>query len=315
MVNVPSDIGTTERRERPRISAEHAPALGSSNLNPFGDLVTLQHLCARLAKALKPVFDGICRAEMRVWAEPLAVQRWVDYRTERGHGLTAWQPLAMGNAKARVQLVLDAKHLLEMLDAFFGGDGEAPNPLPVEFTPAAETLAVRLAAAVATPLEAAWEPLTRIAFRAVEGGNLAALPEFAGDDPVIVTRFGMALGDRKPAFVDILYPVAALKPHGAALAVKVHGVPAEVEPEWRSRLTRAVMGVQFPIRSVLAEPVVSLGRLLELQTGDVIPIDFGPEVPVMVASRRLGTGLVGTANGRAAVRLTQLEPLSEEDFR
>jgi flagellar motor switch protein FliM len=35
----------------------------------------------------------------------------------------------------------------------------------------------------------------------------------------------------------------------------------------------------------------------------------------MVASRRLGTGLVGTANGRAAVRLTQLEQLSEEDFR
>src|SRR6478735_12781329 len=118
MVNAPSDTGTAERRERPRASAEHAPVLGSSNPNPFGDLVTLQHLCARLAKALKPVFDGFCRAEMRIWAEPLVVQRWADYRTERGHGLTAWQPLAMGNAKARVQLVLDAKQLLEMLDAF-----------------------------------------------------------------------------------------------------------------------------------------------------------------------------------------------------
>ncbi len=315
MVNAPSDIGMAERRERPRASAEHAPALGTANLNPFGDLVTLQHLCARLAKALKPVFDGICRADLRTWAEPLAVQRWADYRTERGHGLTAWQPLAMGNSRAHVHLAIDAKQLFEMLDAFFGGDGEAPNPLPAEFTPAGETLALRLAAAIAIPLEAAWEPLTRVAFRAVEGGNLAALPEFAGDDPMIVTRFGIALGDRKPAFVDVLYPVAALKPHGAALAVKVHGVPTEVEPEWRSGLTRAVMGVKFPIRSVLAEPMVSLGRLLELQAGDVIPIDFGAEVPVMVASRRLGTGLVGTANGRAAVRLTQLEPLSEEDFR
>ena len=315
MVNAPSDIGMAERRERPRASAEHAPALGTANLNPFGDLVTLQHLCARLAKALKPVFDGICRADLRTWAEPLAVQRWADYRTERGHGLTAWQPLAMGNSRAHVHLAIDAKQLFEMLDAFFGGDGEAPNPLPAEFTPAGETLALRLAAAIAIPLEAAWEPLTRVAFRAVEGGNLAALPEFAGDDPMIVTRFGIALGDRKPAFVDVLYPVAALKPHGAALAVKVHGVPTEVEPEWRSGLTRAVMGVKFPVRSVLAEPMVSLGRLLELQTGDVIPIDFGAEVPVMVASRRLGTGLVGTANGRAAVRLTQLEPLSEEDFR
>jgi flagellar motor switch protein FliM len=315
MVNAPSDTGTAERRERPRASAEHAPALGSANLNPFGDLVTLQHLCARLAKALKPAFDGVLRADLRCWAEPLAVQRWADYRTERGHGLTAWQPLAMGNARARVQLALDAKLVLEMVDAFFGGDGEAPNPLPVEFTPAAEALVARLADTLAAPLEAAWEPLTKVVFRPVEAANLAAFPELAGDDPVIVTRFGIAIGERKPAFVDILYPVAALKPHGAALAVKVHGVPAEVEPEWRSGLTRAVMSVKFPVRSVLAEPVVPLGLLLDLKQGDVIPIDFGPEVPVMVASRRLGTGLVGTANGRAAVRLTQLEPLSEEDFR
>ncbi len=315
MVNALSDSGSAERRERPRASAEHASALGSANLNPFGDLVMLQHLCARLAKALKPVFDGILRADLRCWAEPLAVQRWGDYRAERGHGLTAWQPLTMGNARARVQLALGAKLVLEMLDAFFGGDGEAPNPLPVEFTPAAETLVARLAKMLAAPLEAAWEPLTRVAFRAVDGVNLAALPELAGDDPVIVTRFGIAIGERKPAFVDIVYPVAALKPHGAALTVKVHGVPAEVEPEWRSGLTRAVMGVRFPIRSVLAEPVVPLGLLLDLKQGDVIPIDFGPEVPVMVASRRLGTGLVGTANGRAAVRLTQLEPLCEEDFR
>jgi flagellar motor switch protein FliM len=314
MVNAPSDTGIAERRERPRASAGHASALGSANLNPFGDLVTLQHLCARLAKSLKPVFDGISRADVRSWAEPLSVQRWADYRAERGHGLTAWQPLAMGNAKPRVQIALDGKYLFELLDAFFGGDGEAPNPLPAEFTPAAEALTLRLANMLAPPLEAAWEPLTRVAFRGIESASIGALPEFAGDDPVIVTRFGVAIDERKPAFIDILYPVAALKPHGAALMVKVHGVPAEVEPEWRSGLTRAVMGVKFPIRSVLAEPVVSLGMLLDLKQGDVIPIDFGPEVPVMVASRRLGTGLVGTANGRAAVRLTQLAELGEEDF-
>src|SRR5687767_15094934 len=154
MVNAPSEIGTAERRERPRVSAEHAPALGTANLNPFGDLVTLQHLCARLAKALKPVFDGVARADLRSWAEPLSVQRWSDYRAERGHTLTAWQPLAMGNARARVQLALDGKHLFELLDAFFGGDGDAPVPLPVEFTPAAEALALRLATMLAARLEA-----------------------------------------------------------------------------------------------------------------------------------------------------------------
>ncbi len=315
MVNSPSANGTAERRERPRASAEHAPALGAANLNPFGDLVTLQHLSARLARSLKGLCEGMMRRELRAWAEPLSVQRFADYKAERGAGLSAWQPLAMGSARARGQIVLGAPLVFEMLDAFFGGEGDAPNPLPAEFTAAAETLVARFAETACGLLDTAWEPVSRIAFRAEASGNLAAGPDLSGEDPVVVTRFGIAAGDAKPHFVDILYPVAALKPHGAALTVKVHSVPEEVEPHWRSGLTRAVMQVTLPIRSVLAEPVLPLGRLLELKEGDIIPVDFGPEVPVMVANRRLGTGQVGTAHGRAAVRITSLEPINAEDFQ
>jgi flagellar motor switch protein FliM len=314
MVNSPSLDAAPERRERPRISGDHAPVLGVANLNPFGDLVTLQHLSARLAKSMKEVFEGLLRRELRAWAEPLSVQRFCDYRTERGTELAAWQGFAMGAAKARAQLVLDSRFVLEALDCFFGGDGDAPATAPEEFTPAAEALVARLAQSLARPLDSAWDPVARITFRPVGEGGIAAPPAL-GEEPVVVTRFGLAEGDRKPVFVDLLYPVSALKPHGASLTARVHGVAEEVEPQWRSGLTRAVMGVQLPVRSVLAEPVIPLGRLLDLKAGDVIPIEFGAEVPVMVASRRLGTGLVGTANGHAAVRLTSLEPINPEDFR
>ena len=55
MVNAPATPGT-ERRERFR--AEATPTvlggmLGTPKLNPFGDLHTLQHLSARLARTLK----------------------------------------------------------------------------------------------------------------------------------------------------------------------------------------------------------------------------------------------------------------------
>jgi flagellar motor switch/type III secretory pathway protein FliN len=60
------------------------------------------------------------------------------------------------------------------------------------------------------------------------------------------------------------------------------------------------MGVQLPVRSVLAEPDHVAGMLIELKPGDVIPIEFGADVPVMVAGDRLGTGTVGTSNGHAA---------------
>jgi len=314
MVNALSETDAPERRERPRAGADHAPALGESKLNPFGDLVTLQHLSARLAKSLKPVFEQMLRRELRVWAEPLVVQRFADYRTERGTGLTAWQPLAMEPGKARALIVLDGGFVLEMLDSFFGGDGEAPDPLPKEFTVAAEAMVARLSRAMIAPLESAWEPVSKIAFTEVDDASCASAPDL-GDAPVVITRFGLAEGDATPVTFDLVYPVAGLKPHGAQLTAKVHAKTPDVAPEWRNDLTRAVMGVKLPVRSVLAEPVITLGRLASLKTGDVIPIDFGPEVPVMVGNRRLGTGQVGTADGFAAVRLTAIAPIEEGDFQ
>ena len=303
------DIG--DRRDQPRADNADHGVLGQGKLNPYGDLHTLQHLSARLARALRSVWEPLLRREVRCWAEPLAVQRFADYRAERPDQLTAWQPLAMTPGNGPALLVLDGAFVLELLDLFFGGAGGVPQPLPAEFSPASEVMVARLGAMVAVPLKAAWEPLSRIDFVPVRtDASVSTLPDLDGDDAAIVTRFGVAVGSAKPAFVDIVYPVAALKPHGSALTGKVLD-KAESDPAWRNRLTRAVMDVRFPIRSVLAEPVVPLQLLIGLKPGDIIPISFGPDVPVMVCRDRLGTGTVGTSNGRAAVRLTSIARLDE----
>ena len=296
-----------ERRGRSRgdAAADHA-VLGQTKLNPYGDLNTLQHCSARLARGLRPIWEPLLRQEVRCWAEPLSVQRFADYRAERPDGLTAWLPLAMTPGNGSALLVLDGRFVLELLDLFFGGTGTVPHPLPTEFSPASEVMVARLGEMIAGPLAAAWEPLSRVAFAPVRLDNsVATLPDIDGDDAAIVTRFGIATGIAKPVFVDLVYPVAALKPHTGALTGKVLD-KAEADPAWRNRLTRAAMDVRFPIRSVLAEPMVPLQTLVDLKPGDVIPINFGADVPVMVGRDRLGTGTVGTANGRAAIRLTSI---------
>ena len=302
MVNGSSSISDTDRGGRSRAAAAHAAALGGGNLNPFGDLHTLQHLSARLARTLRGVFEPLLRHEVRVWAEPLVVQRLVDYRAERPDGLTAWVPLAMTPGSGQVLLVVDGRFTLELLDIFFGGSGTAPGDMPSEFSPAAEVLLTRIATMISGPMAAAWEPLARVAFAPgkVEA-NAAMVTGVDGDDPMVVTRFGIGKGHGKPVFVDILYPVSALKPYTPTLTGKVIGAAPDVA--WQNGLARAVMTVTFPVRSVLAEPVISLGRLMELKEGDVIPISVAADVPVMVGADRLGTGTVGTSNGRAAIKL------------
>ncbi len=317
MVNGASQLDS-ERRERPRQAAEPA-VLGVANLNPFGDLHTLQHLSARLARSMRSVFEPLLRTECRIFAEPLVVQRLADYRAERPDGLAGWLPLSMkaGSAPPTGQslIVLDGRFVMELLDLFFGGNGSVANDLAAEFTPAAEAMITRLGTMIAVPLKAAWEPLARIDF--VPGHvetNAALIQGLDGDDPVVITRFGIARGTAKPIFLDIVYPVAALKPHAPSLTGKVHGKTAAPDLAWRNGLTRAVMGVKFPIRSVLAEPMIPLNTLMALKAGDIIPISFGPEVPVMVGTDRLGTGTVGTSNGKAAIKLNTITR-EREDFQ
>ncbi len=316
MVNDPATMKAPDRRERPRREATHQGVLGPAKLNPFGDLHTLQHLSARLARGIRGVFEPLLREEIRCWAEPLVVQRFADYRAERSDGLTAWLPMAMTTAGSiahgQALFVMDGKFVLELLDLFFGGTGAAPAVLPNEFSPAGEAMVARIGSMIEGPLRATWEPLAKIDFAPgrVES-NAAMLADIDGEDAVIVTRFGVATGASRPVFIDLLYSVAALKPHGASLTGKVVGKSAEPDPAWQTGLTRAAMNVRFEIRSVLAEPVVPLSMLMNLKPGDVIPISFGTEVPIMVGNDRLGSGTVGTSNGHAAIQITQFARIDE----
>lgn len=337
MVNAPppgpagptADIDT-DRRRRPRATAAHTAVLGATARNPLGDLHTLQHLSARLARSLRGVFEPLLRREVRVWADPLSMGRFADYRAERPDRLTAWLPLAMdttgnggtgseggggGGTDCHAMAVLDGRFVLELLDLFFGGTGAAATDLPAELSPAAEALMARIGTMMAAPMATAWEPVGRVRFAPARvEASPALIAGFDGEDAAVVTRFGIAPADGRATTLDIIYPVAALKPFAPSLTGKVARAAAAPDPAWRQGLARAAMTVRFPVRSVLAEPIVSLARLMELKAGDVIPISFGPEVPVMVGGDRLGAGTVGTSNGRAAVRLTMLAR-SPEDFQ
>jgi flagellar motor switch protein FliM len=318
MVNSTSTSPPAERRGKARTApASHVASLGATNLNPFGDLHAFEHLSARVARSLRQVLEPLLRKGVRCWAEPVEVDRFAGYSAaRRGQGLTAWVPMALSTGGSPAILVIDGGFLLETLDTFFGGFGEAPQPLPSEFSPAAEAMLRRIAGAVAGPLAEAWGPLAGIAF---DPGHPESSPMMIqavdSEDAVVATRFGITPQDGKTTFIDILYPVATLKPHAPQLTTKVHGKTAVPDPRWLSGLTRAVMTVKLPVRSVLAEPVVSLGMLLDLKEGDIIPISFGAQVPVWVANRRLGTGTVGTANGQAAIKLHSIDPGFEEDFQ
>ena len=172
---------------------------------------------------------------------------------------------------------------------------------------------LKIGADLSAPLAAAWEPIAPLSFTPARvEASPALVAGFDADEPVVATRFGLSAGEAKPVMLDLLYPMAALKPHAPSLTAKVARSAAQPDAGWRQGLTRAAMAVRFPVRSVLAEPVVPLSTLMSLKPGDVIPISMGAQAPVMVGGDVLGMGTVGVSNGRAAVKLERMTRLLED---
>lgn len=300
---------------RRRGAAAHAAALGQAAPNPLGDLHALQLVGGRLARALRAQFEPLLRVGVKVEAAPIAVERFDAYTAARGAALQSVTQIAMPPLSAPALLVLDGAFTFGLVDLYFGGPGLAPHPLPSEFTPTAEAMIARLASGVADRLALAWAELAEIAFAAGRTETQLALAPLDGEDRVVRTRFGLHVGDARRVDLDILYPAAALKPIAAILSSRgaQRRLAADENPAWQTILHRSVMNVKLPVRSVLAEPVIPLAQLMSLKPGDIIPISFGPEIPLLVSDRRFARGAVGAANGRAAIRLHRIEPPSHED--
>lgn len=290
------------------VRASHADTLAGAGQRSPGDLAALARVNQRLARGLRGLFEPMLRRPVRIEAEPVANARFDAYRDARGGGLACAVPIAMAPLDRELVLMLDGGFVSQLVDLYFGGPGALPAAPPAEFSPAAEAMAARLAGGIAGQLRTAWAELAGIDFTAGRmEANPAMLAAIEPDERVLVTRFVLTIGAARPVALDLIYPVAALKPVAGLWSLRGARARPAADPAWLAGLARVVMDVPLPVRTVLAEPVVPLARLLTLKPGDVIPISFGPDVPVLVADSLFARGAVGAANGRAAVRLSRLQ--------
>lgn len=297
-----------------RATAQHAPVLGSASANPLGDLQALGPINQHLARTLRTLFEPLLRRAVKVSAEAVVVERWDAYAASRGQALASATLMSMAPLSGQALLILDGALTFRLVDIYFGGPGLAPNPVPTEFTPTADAMIGRVASGFAERLSGAWRELAEIAFQVGRTeANPAMLSHIDGEDRVVRSRFVLTVGEARPVEIDLLYPAAALKPIAAILSSKVQSRRQAEDPAWMNNLARTVMNVKLPVRSVLAEPVIPLRQLMELKPGDIIPISFGSEIPLLVSGNRFARGAVGASNGRAAIRVHRIEPTENED--
>lgn len=297
------ELGDAEGDAPPAKKEVRAFILGQETFRPAVRLAGLERMGERLARRFRTMIEPFARARTQVAIESMEINRFEDWR-ESLPDFTSLSLYRLRPLKGGMLIALEPTFIANLVDAFYGGNGSGAAPKTGEFTPSEERLLARLTENMIEILVELWSEVTPFSpTLASRETNAAYASLVRPDEAVVIQRFRIVPGEGRPSTISILYPLATLRPIEAELAAKVHDDSDEADSEWRTRLAAALENVRLPVRSVLARPELSVGQLMALKPGDVIPITLEPTVPLLVGTKMMAEGSIGEQDGRAALMI------------
>jgi flagellar motor switch protein FliM len=198
---------------------------------------------------------------------------------------------------------VDPALLLSLLDGFFGGSGRAAAGTEAAAAPAAQRFLALLIRTLGADVTAAWVPIAAVESelvgqethpRFVQLGEARAM--------LIVAKFTLTLGEQTGP-IDWLLPEALLAPVREALASDGGKPAARPQAAWAPMLAAALQHTQIEARAVIGEAQISLGELVRLAPGDIVPIAPPQYVVLFAGDVPLYRGKFGVSQGKNALKI------------
>lgn len=280
-------------------------ALGQRKDRPVAHLSHLERMNERIARRLRDVIEPIAQARTKVEATSLETRRFDEWQRNQPDYMSL-SLFRIRPVKGMMMIAIEPTFITNMVDAFYGGTGSGPTKVG-EFTPSEQRVQMRLANAITDVLTKSWGETYPLQFEFSTNETNAGFANMVRtDEAVVVQSFTIKPGLSRSTRVEILYPLSILQPIEDEIAARAQIGIAGDDVDWKDRLAAALDNVALPVRSVLARPEMTVGQLLALKAGDIIPITLSQTVPLLVGNRRFAEGTIGEQEGRVAMMIENL---------
>lgn len=268
-----------------------------------GRVPALESINERLVGLMRLGMFQLFHRPVEISGEPVQMVKWGDYVNSLP------MPTSLNLIRAEEQdtallVMLDADLVFEFVDAYFGGRGGAGRkPGSAEFTPTERRLTRNVVRRVVTDMKEAWSAFLHIDFaylRAESNPQFAAVA--APSDPVYVSRFRIELAGHGGDF-HVVLPSPLVDPIRHFTNVGSPTERVQSKDFWLSALREDVCDAPVALRTVLAETTLSLGELVDLNAGDIIPIELPSTVRVLAGDSVVLEGTFGVSRGYNAVKV------------
>ncbi|VVN95195.1 flagellar motor switch protein FliM [Pseudomonas fluorescens] len=247
-----------------------------------GRMPTLEMINERFARYTRISMFNLLRRSADVAVGGVQVMKFGEYV----HSLyvpTSLNLVKIKPLRGTALFILDAKLVFKLVDNFFGGDGRHAKIEGREFTPT-ELRVVRMVLEQAfVDLKEAWQAIMEVNFEYINSEVNPAMANIVGpSEAVVVSTFHIEL-DGGGGDLHVTMPYSMIEPVREMLDAGFQSDLDDQDERWVNALRQDVLDVDVPIGATVARRQLRLRDILNMQPGDIIPVDM-PEEMIMRAN-------------------------------
>lgn len=269
-----------------------------------GRMPTLEMINDRFARLFRIGLFNMIRRTPEIGVAPVKVQKFSEY-TQNLHVPSSLNLVRLNPLRGTALLVLDAKLVFAIVDNFFGGNGRYAKIEGREFTMTEGRVIQMVLRQAFIDLTEAWNIVADIG---IEYLNSEINPHFANivspSEVVVVTSFKIEL-EGGGGELHVTMPYSMIEPIRDALDSGMQSDRMDRDESWGRTLREEIEEAEVEMVPILGRATLSLGRLVDLKPGDVIPCDFDGNVTLVAEGVPVLRGSYGVSRGQLAVKVME----------
>ena len=276
-----------------------------------GRMPTMELINERFARYLRIGLFNYMHRSTEISVGPIRVQKYSEFIRNlvvpTNLNLITVKPL-----RGTGLVVFDPNLVFLIVDNMFGGDGRFHTRVEGrDFTATEQRIIQGLLGVVFTEYEKAWKPVHELSFEYVRSEMNTQFANIATPAEVVVAiTFTIELSGNT-AEMHLCLPYSMVEPIRDVLYSTMHSEQASSDTRWIGTLTRQFQLAEVELKVTLGSAKSTFGDILEMQVGDVIPLNVPDLVTAAVDGVPVMACKYGVRNGQYALKIERF--LAEEN--
>ena len=268
-----------------------------------GRMPTMELINERFARLLRIGLFNYMHKGSEVSVGPIKVQKYSEFIRNlvvpTNLNLVTVKPL-----RGTALIVFDPNLVFLVVDSMFGGDGRFHTRVEGrDFTLTEQRIIQGLLAVFFAEYERAWKPVFEIKFDFVRSEMNTQFANIATPSEIVVAvTFTIELNGNA-AEMHLCLPYAMIEPIRDVLYSTMHSEQAGSDKRWSGTLSRQLQLAEVELVVPLGASEVTLGDIINMKVGDILPIQVDQRVQAMVDGVPVMNCRYGVRNGQYALKV------------